>query len=442
MGLNMKLTHTILYRIALCFVMAGITVGCATTGQQNSPAYDPNAEALDEFYEFEPVPPTPVLDPFQPVNRVVHTFNDRAYVWVLDPVAYRYSKMVPLPVRRSLERAIINIKAPIRIANSAFQIRFGKAGEELRRFVVNSTWGVAGLTDPAAKKLGWEAPSPEDFGQTLGHYGVGPGFPLVLPFLGPSNVRDFIGRYPDYYLYHLPYVLNEEEVIAHNIAEQINYISLNQGAYESLVEDATDPYILLRDTYDQRRRSLIEEGWDQPEGIPAEAEAAKAEAQADIEQLLVYLQSTEISRRQKRSGVTATLNDAADLRLLAKLCLGKQEWEKLNRAEQEEYINAFSNMLGGYLFTRLSFFRVQSVEFGDPVPLNLPGQPKYRVPLNAVANGIRTEISMYYALRGDEWKLYDLEVLGVSVRETFRGQYARFLEENTFEALLEDIREE
>ena len=426
---------------ALCGLLAMISAGCATLNPTHSMEYAGESAEVDEFYEFEPEPPREVLDPLQPLNRAVFHFNDNAYVWVLDPVARGYRNVLPLPVRESFGRAIANISAPVRIANSALQIRFGKAGEELRRFVVNSTWGVAGLTDPAANRMGWEAPSPEDFGQTMGHYGVGPGFPIMLPFLGPSNVRDFIGRYPDYYANPINYALEGNEVVAYNIWSQINFISLNVGAYQNVVKDATDPYILLRDAYDQRRRGLIQEGWEVPEPNLEEMAAVRAEAQADTEQLLVYMQSEDISKRRKRAGVQATLEQAGDLQLLAKLCLGRDAWGRLNPQQRMEYTDLFAPMIGGYVYDRLSLFRIGAIDYGDPVRLNLPGAPKYKVNLFAEANGLRTELILYYANRNGEWKIYDLEALGVSALKSFRGQYTEFLEENSFEDLLADLRD-
>lgn len=423
-------------------LLAVLVTGCATLNPSRDMTHVGEDGGPDEFYEFEPEAPREVLDPLEPINRAVFKFNDRAYVWVLDPVARGYRNAVPIPVRESLGRAVDNIAAPIRIANSALQIRFGKAGEELRRFVLNSTWGVGGLFDPASRHMGWEAPSPEDFGQTMGHYRVGPGFPIMLPFLGPSNVRDLIGRYPDHYAHPLTYVLEPEELIAYNAGGQLNYISLNIGAYENVIQDATDPYILMRDAYDLRRRSLILEGWDMPEPDLEEAAAVKAKATADAEQLFVYLTSDEISKRRKRAGVVATLEQAADLPLLAKLCLGPDHWKRISPKERIEYTDLFVTMIGQYFYDRLSLFRVDDVEFGEPVRLDLPGAPKYKVGMFVVANGLRTEVGLHYALRDGEWKLYDMDALGVSARKSFRGQYADFLTKNDVEDLLETLREE
>jgi len=160
-----------------------------------------------------------------------------------------------------------NIKFPIRFTNNLLQGKIINASDELGRFIINSTVGVAGLFDPAYEYLHIGAHN-EDFGQTLGFYGVGSGFHIVLPFLGPSNVRDLIGLTVDSYSSPLIYQNNLEKfrIPKNNLeslgiygVETINKTSLNLGAYESIKKDAMDLYPFLRDAYEQKRISDIKE---------------------------------------------------------------------------------------------------------------------------------------------------------------------------------------
>jgi len=111
--------------------------------------------------------------------------NDKLYRWVLKPVAKGYKFVVPDPVRVSVRNFFLNLGTPIRAVNALLQGKFGDMGMELARFGINSTIGMAGLFDPA--KEFHPTRKDEDTGQTLGVYGLGPGFYLVLPILGPSD---------------------------------------------------------------------------------------------------------------------------------------------------------------------------------------------------------------------------------------------------------------
>jgi phospholipid-binding lipoprotein MlaA len=102
-------------------------------------------------------------------------------------------------------------------------------------------------------------PYPEDFGQTLGYYGVGSGFHIVLPLLGPSNLRDTIGLVADHFLDPISYVEDSEVRLVLRAYKQVNQTSLHIGEYESLKKDAVDLYPFLRDSYEQHRNKQIEE---------------------------------------------------------------------------------------------------------------------------------------------------------------------------------------
>lgn len=206
-------------------------------------------------------------DPLSGYNRVMTSFNDVFITYLLNPVAEGYAAILPEPLRIGISNAFHNIQFPIRFANNLLQLKFANSADEFKRFIVNSTIGLGGLMDPAKKHMNIPAHE-EDFGQTLGHYGIGSGFHVVLPFIGPSNVRDAVGFTIDSYASPLVYMENLEKYkipdnrdqsIGILTGEIINKTSLHLGEYESLKKDAIDLYPFLRDTYEQKRNSDIEE---------------------------------------------------------------------------------------------------------------------------------------------------------------------------------------
>ncbi len=129
------------------------------------------------------------FDPLSGYNRVMTTFNDSLYTYVMFPLGKGYSFVVPTEIRESITNFFENLKYPVRLANNLLQLKFDNSYVETQRFLLNSTVGMFGLFDPAYSWYRLESKK-EDFGQTLGHYGVGGGFHVVLPFFGPSNLRD------------------------------------------------------------------------------------------------------------------------------------------------------------------------------------------------------------------------------------------------------------
>ena len=220
---------------------------------------------FDEGFEeeFGERPETEVFDPLRGYNRFMTKVNDKFYFWLLKPTASGYRKVVPQGVRKPINRFFDNLLFPLRFVNNVLQLKFKGAGVELARFGVNSTIGVIGFGDPAMNWFDLNA-YPEDFGQTLGYYGVGGGFHLVLPILGPSNLRDAIGLVADFYLdpvcYLGPcYAGYWEASWGIQSYKTINDTSLHIGEYESIKKDAIDLYTFLRDAYEQSRKKKIEE---------------------------------------------------------------------------------------------------------------------------------------------------------------------------------------
>jgi phospholipid-binding lipoprotein MlaA len=213
-----------------------------------------SGEIEEEFEdETEMVP-----DPLESMNRAFFVFNDRLYFWVLKPVARGYSFVVPERVRVSVGNFFTNLAAPIRFANCLFQWKLAGASEEFGSFILNSVAGMGGFFDLAGaagiKK------HDEDLGQSLAAtLGIGPGFYINWPFLGPSTLRDTFGAVGDGFLYPVWYLDSSEVSWGARSLEVINSTSLRIGDYESLKRAALDPYVAIKDAYYQNRLKKIEE---------------------------------------------------------------------------------------------------------------------------------------------------------------------------------------
>ncbi|MCD6585824.1 MAG: VacJ family lipoprotein [Desulfobacteraceae bacterium] len=215
-------------------------------------------DTFDEFSEFADTQEIETYDPLNGYNRFMTQFNDRVYFWFLKPLAQGYSAIVKEPARQAVGRFFDNLGYPSRVVNNLLQLKIKPAGIETARFGVNTTTGLLGLFDPAYSWLELK-PCPEDFGQTLGYYGVGSGFHIVLPFLGPSNLRDVFGELPDYFLDPVIYIDEVEIRLAVTGVKVINFTSLHIEQYDALKKDAFDLYIFLRNAYETKRIKAIEE---------------------------------------------------------------------------------------------------------------------------------------------------------------------------------------
>ncbi len=208
-------------------------------------------------------------DPLEPFNRGVYKFNDRVDKAVVKPVAKAYIKIMPEPARNMVRNFFSNLDDVVVTLNDLLQLKFAQAASDGSRFVLNSTFGIFGLfnfADTLEKHH-------EDFGQTLGYWGVGSGPYLVLPLLGPSNVRDGVGLYVDGQTNPLGEV---EDVRARNQAYVAKLTSARAGLLrqEEVFEEAAtlDRYAFIRDAYLQRRLNLVHDGSPPRERIEDEGE--------------------------------------------------------------------------------------------------------------------------------------------------------------------------
>ena len=201
-------------------------------------------------------PPDDPADPLEPFNRAMFSFNRGADRYVLRPVARSYGEVVPDLAQRGVSNFFNNLKEPRNIVNGLLQGKPLQAASDTGRFLLNSTAGFAGLMDVAT-----DAGMPrhdEDFGQTLGRYGIGPGWYLMLPLLGPTTNRDLMGRGGDYYTGTGPYV--EDSVDLPMTALDLVDTRSRYLSADSLIDSAIDPYIFVRTAYLQQRLGKVYDG--------------------------------------------------------------------------------------------------------------------------------------------------------------------------------------
>lgn len=195
-------------------------------------------------------------DPLEPINRSVYRFNDTMDKAVVKPVAQAYDTVMPVPVKIMAGNFISNIDDAVVTLNDLLQFKFAQAASDGSRFLFNSTFGILGLFDVASRLEKHH----EDFGQTLGYWGVGNGPYLVLPFLGPSTLRDATGLYVDTgpsipsHVKHIP-TRNQ-----YYLSSGVHHRSTLLDQEKVLDEAVIDRYEFMRDTYLLHRRSLVYDG--------------------------------------------------------------------------------------------------------------------------------------------------------------------------------------
>jgi len=194
-------------------------------------------------------------DPWETMNRGIFRFNERADLWVIEPVVKGIDFVVPDPAERAIRRLFDNSLFPIRFFNDLLQCKPVSAVEDLARFAVNTTIGVAGLFD-FATRFGFEGHQ-EDFGQTLGYWGIPTGPYLVLPFLGPSSARDTVGLAADsaglVYPFFVPFWVN----LTITTTNLLSWRSLKREEVTAEREAALDYYVAVRNAYVSYRADQV-----------------------------------------------------------------------------------------------------------------------------------------------------------------------------------------
>lgn len=218
-------------------------------------------------------------DPLEGINRGIYKFNDVADRYAMKPVAKAYKAVTPSPVRTGISNFFSNLGTLTTVVNDLLQLKFAQAFTDAGRFVINSTFGLAGFVDVAS--MDKIEKHNEDFGQTLGYWGVGSGPYLVLPILGPSSVRDFSGLVFDTATSDpITYLHNIGEIRTHNQVRLAQLVDKRTQLLDAtdLVDNASiDPYAFMRDAYLQRRASLVQDGLVPKELIQDDFEPADVE---------------------------------------------------------------------------------------------------------------------------------------------------------------------
>lgn len=194
-------------------------------------------------------------DPIEPFNRSMFWFNEKVDDYVLAPVATGWDKVLPDPAQTSVANFNDNLRFPVNLANDLLQGKLMAGVKDVGRFFINSTAGLLGLFDPA-KELGMPAHY-EDFGQTLGVWGVPPGPYLVAPIYGSMNPRDLLGRFVDIPLAVLPMFVGRVVTLPLTFVDVVNTRSMLLDEVENAKAGAFDYYVFIRDAYGQRREALI-----------------------------------------------------------------------------------------------------------------------------------------------------------------------------------------
>lgn len=227
-----------------------------------------NLSNIDDFNEFDSEFSSDAgADPLIAYNKMMTNVNDIIYRYAFTPVFVVYHTFMPAPIEKGISNFFDNLMFPIRFVNNILQFKFLNATDELFSFALNTTFGIGGLFEVSDSVFGIKRHD-EDFGQTLGHWGVGSGFPVVLPIIGQSNLRDIVGLGVDNFTNPLTYA----DMIRGKKAFHYGYLSydlpllmmINEGArepraYEILTNDAINLYVFMKKSYEQRRNAQIKE---------------------------------------------------------------------------------------------------------------------------------------------------------------------------------------
>jgi len=236
--------------LAALSVVAGLLGGCASTS--STQATGSNATASNEA----------ISDPLEGMNRFIFSINLAGDKLVLRPAAELYRFAVPRVGRDMVRNFLDNLETPVILANDLFQGEFERAVTTSSRFVINTTLGFAGVADPATN-MGFVRHE-EDFGQTLGSYGVGPGPYLMLPIFGPSNLRDAGGKVVDHFLDPVnQYAHNTDRDYLTLVRSGMSAVDSRERAIETLDDierSSIDFYATIRSLYLQRRAADIRNG--------------------------------------------------------------------------------------------------------------------------------------------------------------------------------------
>lgn len=243
---------------SLVILLASITMaGCASNKSAQLEQVEQTDASLAPVEKTNDIEQSEISDPIEPFNRLMWDFNyDILDRFLLKPLTKGYVAVMPQPIRTGLVNAANNIEEPANSINNMLQGKFEGGFTSVGRFAVNSTVGLLGFFD-VASKMGLERQR-EDFGQVLGVWGVGTGPYLMLPALGPSDIRSFSGRVID--SYYWPSTVLEDPYLIGAAMVSIIEARATLLEQEENLNRALDPYLFVRDVYFQRLAFEVSDG--------------------------------------------------------------------------------------------------------------------------------------------------------------------------------------
>jgi phospholipid-binding lipoprotein MlaA len=245
--------YSIFSIIALMLCLSGCTIAGKHSATKSVAIHPSGGDA-----DLADVPEQKTNDPWQNLNRTTFGFNDELNTYALRPVAHGYAAIVPNRVRSGVSNFFDNLNYPVRFINSVLQGKITRSAQETGKFIVNSTVGVGGLIRVSDRISSLADVPAEDFGQTLGVWGIAPGPYIVIPVLGPSDCRDLVGFAGDFVMSPLNWhtigiihyaFITDPLTIALSTTRFVNGLPKAVESYDQLKSEAVDPYIAMRNAY-------------------------------------------------------------------------------------------------------------------------------------------------------------------------------------------------
>lgn len=262
----MNRTHALLLAPAFIFLVSCATpksgVPAGSSVKPKTSTTSGGVEATDSLDDYGSA--VKVSDPLEKLNRASFWINDGLYTVLLRPLSKGYEKVFPKFFRKGVDNVFENVKYPVRLVNCALQGKGERAGLETKKFFVNTLAGVGGLVRVSDKIPDIADIPAEDFGQTLADWGLGHGPYIVLPLLGPSSAREFVGLAGDYALNPPNYGLyfhggnaSHDWLYIPPPTNTLRSMPDQFEKYDAATKEAVDPYISAREAYMQRRADAV-----------------------------------------------------------------------------------------------------------------------------------------------------------------------------------------
>ena len=203
-----------------------------------------------------------ISDPLEPLNRVTFWANDQIYTFLLRPLSKTYEHVVPLRARKGVYNFFDHLEYPVRFVNDGLQLKFARAGQETEKFLINTIGGVGGFVRLSDRIPSLTDVPRADTGQTLAKWGIGHGFYLVLPVLGPRSLRDTVGLAGDYALYPVTWVsiyfVDYSWTLAFSTPDTARNLHEKLSSYDLITRHAVDRYEAIRSAYSQTRKQAAQ----------------------------------------------------------------------------------------------------------------------------------------------------------------------------------------